>query len=95
MVLLKEDVLEIPGIEISPLGVADQLRIDKTGEFVKHLRITHDLYFQDKYSGELVNSRVNTCNLEPCMFGHTFLRIIHNILQFRLRYPDKIIWICK
>lgn len=81
MVLLKEIALKIPGIKIEPLGVADQLGIDKMGDFVKKLRVNHDLSFPGKYSGESVSSRINTCKLEPCMFGHTFLRLIHNIIH--------------
>ena len=29
------------------------------------------------------------------MFGHTLIRIIHQIVRLRLAHPNKIIWICK
>ena len=42
-----------------------------------------------------MNSRVIKDDLEPCMFGHALLRIVHHIVNLRRKYPNKIIWIRK
>ena len=85
----------IPGLCISPMGVVEQLGINKDDEFVPKRRLTHDLSFPGIVSNESINSRVLDDKLEPCMFGYTFLRIIHKIVQLRKRFPDKTIWIRK
>ena len=85
----------IPGLILSPMGVAEQLGVSETGEFVPKQRVTHDLSFPGIKSGHSVNSRVIDESLEPCMFGHAFLHIIHKIVQLRQTYPNKRIWIRK
>jgi hypothetical protein len=77
------------------MGVADQLGISATGEFVSKLRVTHDLSFSQAVSGESLNSRVQKEELEPCMFGHTLLRLVHHIVHLRSEYPGKKIWLRK
>ena len=69
----KEDGMKIPGIVISPMGVAEQIGISATGEFVPKLRLTHDLSFPGKESGESINSRVEKINLNHvCSVTHYF-----------------------
>ena len=80
---------------MSPMGVSEQIGVSETGKFVPKKILTHDLSFPGVKSDHSINSRVKDNNLEPCMFGHTFLRIIHKIVQLRHKYPDKIIWIRK
>ena len=86
---------QIPGLCLSPMGVAEQLGVTASGEFEPKLRVTHDLSFPGAYSNESINSRVLKEELEPCMFGHAFIRIIHYIVKTRSRFPDKKIWIRK
>ena len=95
LLLPDKDINNIPDLELAPMGVADQLGISATGEFVSKLRVTHDLSFPQEISGESLNSRVKQDELEPCMFGHTFLRVIHHIIYLRQKYPNKIIWLRK
>ena len=95
LLLLEEHAMQIPDLEISPMGVAEQLGVSETGEFVEKLRITHDLSFPGIISNESVNSRVRKEELEPIMFGHALLRIIHHIVHLRKRFPDKVIWLRK
>jgi hypothetical protein len=95
LLLPDKEVNNIPDLELAPMGVADQLGVSASGEFVSKLRITHDLSFPQEFSGESINSRVNQDELEPCMFGHTFLRVIHHIVYLRQKYPNKIIWLRK
>ena len=95
LLIPKESAIHIPGLTLSPMGVAEHLGISASGEFVPKMRLTHDLSFPGLESGESINSRVDKENLEPCMFGHTLLRLIHKIVQLRSRFPGKIIWIRK
>ena len=95
LLIPKESAKHVPGLTLSPMGVAEQLGISASGEFIPKMRLTHDLSFAGATSGESINSRVQKENLEPCMFGHTLLRLIHKIVQLRARFPDKIIWIRK
>jgi hypothetical protein len=93
MILPLNKANEIPNLFLSPLGVAKQIGINAAGEFVKKWRVTHDLSFPGIHSNQSVNSMVIEEDLEPCMFGHTLLRIIHRIVHLRSIHPEKIIWI--
>lgn len=84
LIVREEDACQFPNLELAPLGVAEHLGISATGEFVSKRRVTHDLSFPGAYSLESVNSRVLEEELEPCMFGHTLLRVIHRIVNYRL-----------
>ena len=95
LLLPDKEAKNIPGLELAPMGVADQLGISATGEFVSKLRVTHDLSFPQEISGESLNSRVISDDLEPCMFGHTLLRLVHHIVHLRQKYPKKKIWLRK
>ena len=86
---------EIPGLILNPMGVATHVGITDTGEFLPKQRLTHDLSFPGAYSSQSINSRIYTSKLEPCMFSHIFLRIIHYIVALRHTYPRTRIWIRK
>ena len=95
LILPLKDAYEIPGLTISPMGVAEQLGVSETGTFVPKKRLTHDLSFPGQHSNESVNSRVDDTVLERCMFGHAFLRIVHFIVHLRQQHPNKKIWLRK
>jgi hypothetical protein len=80
---------------MAPMGVADQLGVSATGEFIEKLRVTHDLSFPGSESKESINSRVIKDILEPIMFGHALIRVIHYIVNLRRRHPTRKIWIRK
>lgn len=56
LLLPLERSLEIPGLSISPMGVADQLGLNLEGEFVSKLRLTHGVSFPCEVSDQSVNS---------------------------------------
>ena len=95
LLLLEEHARHIPGLEMAPMGVADQLGVSATGEFIEKLRVTHDLSFPGSESKESINSRVIKDKLEPIMFGHALIRVIHYIVNLRRRHPTRKIWIRK
>ena len=95
IVINEKDADQIPGLEISPMGIAEHLGIAENGEYVDKLRVTHDLSFPGAKSNESINSRVDKEKLEPIMFGHCLLRVIHRIVDLRARHPTKKIFIRK
>ena len=90
-----EKASEIPGLVISPMGVATHIGVQSDGSFAPKSRVTHDLSYPGEFSDQSINSRVIDSSLEPCMFGHALLRIIHRIVHLRALHPKKIIWIRK
>ena len=77
------------------MGVAQQLCVSATEGFVPKKRLTHDFSFPGSYSIKSVNSIILKKKLEPWIFEHTLLRIIHKIVHLCHNYTDKIIWIQK
>ena len=88
-------VEEIPNLVLSPMGVAEHLGVQEDGSFAPKLRLTHDLSFPGARSEQSINSRVVEDALEPCMFGHALLRLIHRIVHLRSIHPNMKIWIRK
>ena len=95
LILLEESALNIPGLEIAPMGVVEHLGINPLGEYVPKQRVTHDLSFPGVRSGESINSRMDRSKLEPIMIGHCMSRLLHQIVTLRRRYPGRKIWIRK
>jgi hypothetical protein len=85
--LLPEDARKIPNAVLSPMGVVSQSTINEFGEIIPSNRVTHDLSFPGKASGQSVNSRTKLDELEPCRYGHMLLRTIHYIVALRLKNP--------
>ena len=85
----------MPNLELASIDVAKHLGINSLGEYITKQRVTHDLSFPGIKSKESINSRMDKSKLEPVMFGHCLLRLIHQIVSLRKRYPNKKIWIRK
>ena len=77
------------------MGVAEHIGVQQDGSFAPKTRITHDLSYPGAVSEESINSRVDEEQLDPCMFGHTLLCVIHCIVHLRENHPDTIIWLRK
>ena len=90
-----EAAVEIPNMEIAPLGVATHLGVNADGDFIPKQRVTHDLSFPGAYTESSVNSRVVENELEPCMFGFMLTRLVHYIVHMRRTFPHKRIWLRK
>ncbi len=95
LIIPEEEAMKIPFIEIAPLGVAEHLGISEEGVYAPKLRLTHDLSFPGAISAESINSRIDQERMEPIMFGHCLLRIIHQIVALRRKYPSNKIFIRK
>ena len=75
ILLPENDAASIP-----PMGVPEHLVINAFGEYIPKKRVTHDLSFPGIKSKESLNSRVDKTKLEPIMFGHCLIRLIHQIV---------------
>ena len=96
ILVLPEDKYDsIPELVLNPMGVATHIGITPEGTFDPKRRVTHNLSFPGFYSEESINSRIQKENLEPIMFGHALLQIIHYIVNLRSQFPKKIIWVRK
>ena len=85
----------IPNLEMAPMGVAVHMGISADGTYIPKERVTHDLSFPGSATGSSINSRLLSDEMEPCMFGHMFLRLLHYIIHLRQHYPTKKIWLRK
>ena len=85
----------LPGAVVNPMGVATHTGISSDGQFVEKDRVTHDLSFPGGVSGKSLNSRIDERQLEPCMFSHVLLRLVHYIANLRRRHVRSQIWLRK
>ena len=76
-----ERALDIPGLEMAPLGVVTHIGISANRDYVEKDRVTHDLPFPGAYSNTSVNDRVQEELLELRMFGHMLSRLFHYIIR--------------
>jgi hypothetical protein len=76
---------ELLGAVLAPVGLTDQLTINKCGEVIPKWCLTHDQSFNVipgiHWS---VNNCIDLTMLTPFRYGHALLRFIHVILAFRL-----------
>ena len=84
----------IPGVILAPLGIAEQATIQPDGQIVPKDRLTHDQSFQYG-SNKSVNSRVIKELLQVVVYSHCLPRLLHQIIDYRLRHPGIPILIVK
>ena len=89
-----EAVTLIPGIAVTPVGVAKQFSIDESGAVIRKDRMTHDCS-QPGVSGLSVNLRVVKDKLEEVQFGFCLMRILYQIHQLRVENPHTPILLSK
>ena len=92
-----EIITSIPGAAVQPLGLARQWTIDEEGNRLEKFRLTQDLSFSSSRSGPQVsiNSRIDMTAYTEMIYGWCLPRILHYIVALRLKFPSKIIFICK
>ena len=82
------NIKDIPGALTCPMNVVEQMTISETGEIIEKQRACHDLSFKSLPSNTSVNSRINSDQLQDCMFGHCIIRVIHHIVALRYIHPN-------
>jgi hypothetical protein len=94
LVLPSAKIPMIPGTIVSPLGLVKQNTINEHGETTVKWRLTHDQSFKFQ-SGTSVNSRVDEDKLAHCMYGTALRRLIHSVVNYRLRFPTTPLLLAK
>ena len=87
LVIPREKTRELIGALISPMNIVKQSTINKFGEIVPKKRLTHNQSMEFQ-SGTSVNSRAQKDLLQDVMYGSCLLWVIHQIVIYRLRYPN-------
>jgi hypothetical protein len=83
---------QIPDAVVAPMGLVEQATINKLGEIVDKLRVTHDQSFNPvKGTRRSVNNRVHRDRLTQCMFGRALLHHVHQIVALRHHHPKETI----
>ena len=79
---------------VVPLGVSEQLSINKKGEHYTKRRVAHDCSFPVP-SGLSANNQVLKYTLKPCFYRFCLLKILHMIAAMHIKWPSKYILIGK
>ena len=81
-------IRNLPGAEVYPIGVQNQLTINEKGEVIPKKRVTHNLSFNRK-DGTSVNQRVREEEMPEVIYGHTMHRFLHLIHHLRWNHPHE------
>lgn len=79
---------------VIPVGVVTQSSINKSGEQIKKMRLTHDCSWLGP-SQNSVNSRIDENLLAPLQYGRCFYRVLHHIQNMRYRNQSTRILMAK
>ncbi len=88
-------LLDIPHLVLTPVGMAEQTKLQASGERLPDLRLTHNMSMTFTPSGTSLNSRVDTSQLSKCVYGFALTRFINAIVELRRRHPESIIYLSK
>ena len=94
LVIPREKVTELKGALISPMNIANQSGINERGEIISKKRLTHNQSMEYS-SGKSLNNRTIKDSFQDIMYSTCLLRVLHQIVEYRRRYPDKHILIQK
>jgi hypothetical protein len=94
--LLKLSLNCMPGIVVTPLGLAHQQTINECGEIVPKQQLTHDQSFNViPGTKRSMNDRLQLDSLTFCCFGHALTHFLHIIVTFRTQFPEEPILLTK
>ena len=85
-----ETILKIHGAMYIPIGIIDQITVNKHGEYIPKKRWIHDCKYEYP-SGQSLNKIVDLSGYPKCRYGHALLRYLHQVHQARLDHPDTVI----
>lgn len=81
----------LPMAMLCPVGVVKQNTLTNNGQVAQKTRLTHDQTFVRLVTSKSVNM-ITDLSQFPCMiYGWTLVRLIHQIVIMRYRYPNEII----
>jgi hypothetical protein len=87
-----DQVRNIPGLSLQPMGVTIQSTINEQNEIVSKKRLTHDSTFEVLGDIPSHNKRIKMEDLVACRFGWALLRIMHLVVSLRQRNPTTPIY---
>jgi hypothetical protein len=87
-----DQVRNIPGLSLQPMGVTLQSTINEQNAIVSKKRLTHDSTFAVLAGIPSHNKRIKMDELVACRFGWALLRIMHLVVSLRQRNPTTPIY---
>jgi hypothetical protein len=94
LIIPRDKLSKLEEAVISPMNIHDQAGINELGEIIKKKRLTHN-QSMTYISETSVNNRTQKDKLQDVMYGSCLLRVIHQIVEYRKRHPNKRILIQK
>ena len=94
VVIPRDKVVELKGAVISPMNIATQLGINESGDMIEKRRLTHNQSMEFS-SGTSINSRIIKEEMQGVMYGQCLIRVIHDIVDRRKRFPNSRILVQK
>ena len=90
-----KNLFDIPHLVLTPVGMAEQTKLQASGERRPDLRLTHNMSMVFKASGTSLNARVDSSKLSKCVYGFALSRFINAIVELRRRHPQCPIFLSK
>jgi hypothetical protein len=87
-----DQVCNIPGLSLQPMGVTIQNTINEHNVIVSKKRLTHDSTFEVLKAIRSHNNRIKMDDLVACRFGWALPRIMHLVASLRQRNPTTPIY---
>jgi hypothetical protein len=87
-----DQVHNIPGLSLQPMGITIQNTINEHYLIVSKKRLTHDSTFEFLEGVPSHNKRIQMEDLVACRFGWALLRIMHLVVSLRQRNPTTPIY---
>jgi hypothetical protein len=87
-----DQVRNIPGLSLQPMGITVQSTINERNQIVSKKRLTHDSTFEFLDGIPSHNKRIRMDELVACRFGWALLRIMHLVVSLRQRNPTTPIY---
>jgi len=84
--MMKRGRYDSGAMKTASLGIMHQNTIDELGRIIEKEWLTHDQSYMFG-SGTLVNSRIRTDELMPCMYGACLRRLVYWACAARAKYP--------
>jgi hypothetical protein len=93
--ILINDINNIPGAMVCPLGIAEQYTLKEDGSRVAKNRLTHDQTFEALDESESVNYLIDKQTYPELIYGFCMRRLLYQILSIRTHYPGEAILLSK
>jgi hypothetical protein len=90
-----DKLLDIPHLLLTPVGMAEQLKLQASGERLPECRLTHNMSMVFEPSSTSLNARVDSTKLSKCIYGFALSQFINAIVKLHRRHPGAPIFLSK